>query len=216
MNDLLQRIMETDINKPLTLERTLISFGISLVMALVILFVYRFTHRGAVFPRSFALSLMLVALVTTFVILPISSNLVLSLGMVGALSIVRFRTALKDPLDIVYMFWSIALGLTTGSGFYALAIGGCLFIGVVLIVARLLPPSSHRAYLLVVHHTDVFKGDLRKYLGGPYTIRSRTSTAQGVELIVGFTLKGENLTWARALESEPGILSVSIVERTGG
>jgi hypothetical protein len=67
-----------------------------------------------------------------------------------------------------------------------------------------------------VHHTDVFKGDLRKYLGGPYTIRSRTSTAQGVELIVGFTLKGENLTWARALESEPGILSVSIVERTGG
>ncbi len=214
MNDLLQRIMETDINKPLTLERTLISFGVSLAMALVILFVYRFTHRGAVFPRSFALALLLVALVTTFVILPISSNLVLSLGMVGALSIVRFRTALKDPLDIVYMFWAIALGLTTGSGFYVLAIGGCLFIGVVLVVARVLPASTRRAYLLVVHHTDEFNGNLKPFLKG-YTIRSRTRTAQGAELIVGFTLPGQDLSFLKAIETAPGVTSVSLVEKSG-
>ncbi|MDD2442804.1 MAG: DUF4956 domain-containing protein, partial [Eubacteriales bacterium] len=132
MRELLAKLLDVNVNQPLTLPRILITFAITLLLGLLILFVYRFTFRGVLFNRSFGTALLLVSMVTALVIMPISSNIVLSLGMVGALSIVRFRTALKDPLDIVYMFWAIALGLTAGAGFFELAIVGCLILAAVL------------------------------------------------------------------------------------
>ena len=96
MKDALLKLLEVNINSPLTMQRILTTFAVSLLMGLVILFIYRITFRGVLFNRSFGIALMMVSLVTSLIIMPISSNVVLSLGMVGALSIVRFRTALKD------------------------------------------------------------------------------------------------------------------------
>ena len=115
-----------DIFKSSFLERTtsfsipdtLISLALAFALGMFIYFVYKKTYQGVVFSRSFGVSLVALTMIGTFVILAVTSNVVLSLGMVGALSIVRFRTAIKDPLDIVYLFWAIAVGIVLGAGMY--------------------------------------------------------------------------------------------------
>ncbi len=113
---------------------TLLGLGLSFLIGLFIFTIYKKTFTGVMYARNFNLSLVTLCMVTTLVIMAVTSNIVLSLGMVGALSIVRFRTAVKDPMDIVYLFWAIAAGIVTGAGIYLLAIIGSLVLGVVLIV----------------------------------------------------------------------------------
>ena len=122
-------------NADITVELLLLTLTVALVLCVFLLWVYKFTFRGAVYNSSYAVSLLLTGLVTSLIILPISSNLTLSLGMVGALSIVRYRTAVKDPRDIAYMFWAICIGLTCGAGFFLVAVSGCAFIGIAMIVS---------------------------------------------------------------------------------
>ncbi|MGI6297938.1 MAG: DUF4956 domain-containing protein [Saccharofermentanales bacterium] len=142
MNELFKRFGDVNVNQPLTLERIFLTFAVTLVLALVMILVYRITYQGVLFNKTFTTALLMVSMVTALVIMPISSNIVLSLGMVGALSIVRFRTALKDPLDIVYMFWGIAIGLTAGAAFYLLAIIGTFVLALVMICVALFPSSA--------------------------------------------------------------------------
>src|SRR5512133_1746395 len=133
MKDLLHNFADINVNQPLTLERIFLTFAVTFFMGLLILLIYRLTYKGVLFNKTFGTALLMVSMVTSLVIMPISSNIVLSLGMVGALSIVRFRTALKVPLDIVYMFWAIALGLTSGAGFFELAIIGSIVLALVMV-----------------------------------------------------------------------------------
>ena len=118
----------------LTLPNVLISLGIAFLLGMVIYFIYKKTYRGVLYSHSFNLSLIMLSMVTTLVIMCISSAPALSLGMVGALSIVRFRTAVKDPMDTVYMFWAIAVGITVGANFILFSIIGTLVIAVILLV----------------------------------------------------------------------------------
>jgi uncharacterized membrane protein YhiD involved in acid resistance len=122
----------------ITVELLLITLFVCTILAVFLVWVYRFTFKGALYNASFATSLILTGMVTSLVILPISSNLTLSLGMVGALSIVRYRTAVKDPKDIAYMFWAIAIGLTCGAGFFLVAIAGTAFIAIVMVIAYII------------------------------------------------------------------------------
>ena len=122
-------------NAEITVELLLYTLLAAALMCLVLLWVYKFTYKGAVYNSGYSISLLLTGLVTSLIILPISSNLTLSLGMVGALSIVRYRTAVKDPRDIAYMFWAICIGLTCGAGFFLVAITGTAFISIVMIAA---------------------------------------------------------------------------------
>ena len=110
-----------------------ISFALSFCVGLFIYFVYKKTYRGVMFSSSFGVTLIALTMITDFVILAVTSNAVLSLGMVGALSIVRFRTAIKEPLDIAFLFWAIAAGIVLASGLIPLAIIGSVVIGVILI-----------------------------------------------------------------------------------
>ena len=120
-------------NSDITVELLLVTMVIAAVLALFMIAVYKLTYKGAIFSYEYAGSLILTALVTSLVILPISYNLTLSLGMVGALSIVRYRTAVKNSKDISYMFWAIAIGITCGAGFYLIAIAGTAFIAIIMI-----------------------------------------------------------------------------------
>ena len=215
MRELLAKLLDVNVNQPLTLPRILITFAITLLLGLLILFVYRFTFRGVLFTRSFGTALLLVSMVTALVIMPISSNIVLSLGMVGALSIVRFRTALKDPLDIVYMFWAIALGLTAGAGFFELAIVGCLILAAVLMVATALQSGSRKKpFLLVIRYDSRFKADLRQVLPA-YTLKSKTATAAGFEAVLELSLRNQDVRLVEQLQQIDGVQSASLVRFSG-
>lgn len=135
----------------LDLARAAIAVGMSIVIGLLIYFVYKTTFKGVVYSASFAMSLVLMTVITTVIIVTISSNVVLSLGMVGALSIVRFRAAIKDPVDIMYLFWGIAAGIVTGAQQYYFAVGASLVIAVLCIVLNKVSGRAN-TYLLVVRY----------------------------------------------------------------
>lgn len=150
-----------DIFKSSFLEKTtsfslvdaLIAMVASFAVGLFIYFVYKKTFSGVIYSHTFNVSLIVLSMATTLIIMGISSNVLLSLGMVGALSIVRFRTPMKDPLDLVYLFWSIAAGILCGAGFIPLVIIGSILIGLVLVffINRL---TIENPYLLVVKYTN--------------------------------------------------------------
>lgn len=215
MRETLMKLLEVNVNQPLDLSRILITFAITLLMGSLIVLVYRLTFRGVLFNRSFGTALLMVSLVTSLIIMPISSNIVLSLGMVGALSIVRFRTALKDPLDIVYMFWAIALGLTSGAGFFQLAIVGCLILAAIMLIASALQTGGRsKPWLLIIRYTELFRTDLRQLLP-PYTLKSKTSTANGIEVVLEISLKNQDTRLIEQLQQLDGVLSASLVRYSG-
>lgn len=127
--------------------------SLSFAVGLFIFFIYKKSYAGVMYSSSFSVTLIALCMITALLILAVTSNIVLSLGMVGALSIVRFRTAIKEPSDIAFLFWSIAAGIVLAAGFIPLAIFGSLFIGVVLLIF-----SGHktfdRPYILVIHCAD--------------------------------------------------------------
>ncbi len=176
----------------LTVERVVIALAVTFLVALFIFFIYRVTFKGVLYTRNFNVGLVLTSLVTALVILPISSNIALSLGMVGALSIVRFRAAIKDPTDIIFTFWAIAVGITCGAGLYMIAIVGCLMIGLFLIgLTRVnLKPSS--PYLLVIHYNK--EAEKKVQTGLPkHKVRSRTVNGSGIELMVEVRLRDKEV-----------------------
>jgi len=215
MKDALLKFFEVNVNSPLTMDRILFTLGLSFVLGLVILFVYRITYRGVLFNRSFGTALLMIALVTSIVIMPISSNLVLSLGMVGALSIVRFRTALKDPLDIVYMFWAIAVGLTAGSGFYLLSIVSSLILAAIMIIVTAAQAQVRRKpYLVVIRYNEQFHGNFHDILP-KYHLKSKTATARGFELVVEVNIRRQDTRFIEHLQQTDGIISASLVRYSG-
>ncbi|MBQ2726717.1 MAG: DUF4956 domain-containing protein [Clostridia bacterium] len=132
---------------------TLISLVLAYALGMFIYFIYKKTYQGVVFSRSFGVSLIALTMISTFIILAVTSNVVLSLGMVGALSIVRFRTAIKDPLDVVYLFWAVGVGIVLGACMYPLAVIGSLIVGLILLVfVRAKTPECD--FILVVECQD--------------------------------------------------------------
>ena len=127
-----------------------IALALAFALGLFILLIYRKTFSGVMYSASFGLSLMALTLITTLVIMAVTSNVALSLGMVGALSIVRFRAAIKEPMDIAFLFWAIAAGIVLGAGLLPLAVFGSLFIGVILLVFAN-RRSGYTPYLFLYH-----------------------------------------------------------------
>ena len=127
-----------------------IALLLAFMMGMFIFFVYKKTYSGIMYTSSFAITLVALTMITTLVILAITSNIVLSLGMVGALSIVRFRTAVKEPMDIAFLFWSIAVGIVLAAGLIPLAVFGSLWIGLILYIFSN-KKNTQRPYILVVH-----------------------------------------------------------------
>jgi len=159
----------------------------ALAAGIVIVMVYKATYRGVLYSPSFAMTLILLCLVTTPVVMAIGSNVALSMGMVGALSIVRFRTAVKDPLDTAYMFWSITMGILLGANAYLIAIVAGLGIGGILLALSYFRLRSPNGYLLVLHYDEAAQVDIDNTLKRNvrfYRMRSKTVTRQGAEMTV--------------------------------
>lgn len=138
----------------LTSTDILASLAVALAAGLFILLIYRFTMHQVSFNRSYCITLLLVSATSAMMVLTITSNLALSLGMVGALSIVRFRTAIKDISDTAFLFWTVAAGITSGAGYFLLTLVGCLAIGAICLLATVLFATMSKPYLLVVRSED--------------------------------------------------------------
>jgi hypothetical protein len=145
----------------LSIADVAIALTVSLVCSLIILWTYRNTYQGVLYQQSFGVTLVLASLVTTSIIMVISGNLVLSLGMVGALSIVRFRAAIKDPLDIVFLFWAISIGIANGVAYWKVSFTSTILVTIVMVLMKRTPTLS-TPYLLVLktngnNQTDILK-----------------------------------------------------------
>ena len=188
MHDLIANLLQNGTNADLTLQVNWGSFLFALLTALicgiVIYLIYRFFYRGIVYNDNFNLLLVLVTIITAFIITTVSSNLALSLGMVGALSIVRFRTAIKDPLDVGFIFWAIAAGLTAGAGLYLIALLGTIFVALIYLGMGLLK-FKNQNFLLVIKYPqtadEVIKKTLKNY---HYSLKNKSSYHNHVELTI--------------------------------
>ena len=145
----------------------------------------------------------------------ISSNVVLSLGMVGALSIVRFRSAIKDPLDIGFLFWSIASGITAGAGLYFVAILGTVLIAVIYIVFSMLKKTK-RNYLLIVHYTDAAEDNVNAVLGAmKYRLKNKSKTGDSNEITIEIKVKNNDTSGLSRFKGIEGVTSVTLLEYNG-
>ena len=192
----------------------LISLGIAFLLGMVIYFIYKKTYRGVLYSHSFNLSLIMLSMVTTLVIMCISSAPALSLGMVGALSIVRFRTAVKDPMDTVYMFWAIAVGITVGANFILFSIIGTLVIAVILLVLSFTSNQTGQNYLLVVHYDDRYAKEVTNAVNKMvprYRLKSKTATRNGIEMTLELRLQGNRSNIVDNLLGIPGVMDATLV-----
>ena len=187
----------------------------TLVCAAIIYCTYRFFYRGACYCENFAVLLVMVAVITAMIILTISSSMALSLGTIGALSIIRFRSAIKDPLDVGFLFWSVVVGLTTGAGMVPFALIGSLFIAVLYILLTLLR-TSRGTYLLLVRYTDEAEDEVARVLddlGG--RLKNKTSYKNETEITVQIRFKGTDTPFLDELRKTDGVTNAVLVEFTG-
>ena len=162
-----------------------ISLGLGFVVGIIIAIVYRKTYRGVLYSPSFTLTLIMLTLITTPVVMCIKSDIALSMGMVGALSIVRFRTAVKDPLDTAYMFWSLTMGILLGAGLHLVALIVVLCISVLMFILSIAKFTTPNAYLLVLHYDEYAEPAIVKALDRnvkTFKLRSKTLTRAGAEM----------------------------------
>ncbi len=171
----------------LTPWKIIIGLLLGCVVGLIIAFVYKRCYRGVLYSPTFAMTLMMLTLVTTPVVMCIKSNISLSMGMVGALSIVRFRTAVKDPMDTAYMFWALTMGILLGAELYVHALAVVLGISVILMVMTFVRFRNPNSYLLVVHYDDYAEQEITQLLRRTVRqrkLRSKTVTRSGAEMTV--------------------------------
>lgn len=215
-----------DIFKSSFLENVTSVSILDMVIALVLAFglgmfiflVYKKTYSGVMYSASFGTTLVALTMITTVVILAVTSNIVLSLGMVGALSIVRFRTAIKEPLDIAFLFWSIAVGIVLAAGMIPLAIIGSVIIGIILLV--FVNRKSHKNPYIVVlrcngHDSETKAKSFLDSKTERSVVKSKTAQKGYVELNLEIRLKDDNTDFVNELADMDGVQSAVLVSYNG-
>ncbi len=216
----------TDIFKSSFLENvtsvSLLDMALALVLAfgvgLFIFFIYKKTYAGVMYSSSFGVTLIALTMITTLVILAVTSNIVLSLGMVGALSIVRFRTAIKEPMDIAFLFWSIAVGIVLAAGLIPLAVFGSVVIGIILLVFANRKDSSNPYIVVLSCEGSESEKSATEFLAQntkKCTVKSKTARKGSVELNVEVRLKDDNTDFINALADMPGVQNAVLVSYNG-
>ena len=201
---------------------SILDMAIALVLAfglgMFIFLVYKKTYSGVMYSASFGTTLVALTMITTVVILAVTSNVVLSLGMVGALSIVRFRTAIKEPLDIAFLFWSIAVGIVLAAGTIPLAVIGSVIIGVILLVF-VNRKASKNPYIVVVrcdgHDSETKAKSFLDSKTERCVVKSKTAQKGSVELNMEIRLKDDNTDFVNTLADMEGVSSAVLVSYNG-
>ena len=197
---------------------TVIGLAVALVIGLFIFVIYKKTLTGVMYSSGFALTLVGLSLVTTLVIMAVTSNVVLSLGMVGALSIVRFRTAIKEPVEIVFLFWSLAIGIVIGAGMIPLALIGSAIIGIILLFFGNRKVRNH-PYILVMNCADEnAENAVIDILGKEveyYIVKSKTISKAGIELTAELRTKNASTGFVNQISGVAGVENATLVSYNG-
>lgn len=201
---------------------SLLDMALALVLAfgvgLFVFFIYKKTYSGVMYSSSFGVTLIALTMITTLVILAVTSNVVLSLGMVGALSIVRFRTAIKEPMDIAFLFWSIAVGIVLGAGLIPLAVFGSVVIGIILLVFANHKDSSNPYIVVLSCEGNESEKAAAAYLAqqtNKCIVKSKTARKGSVELNMEVRLKDDNTDFINKLADLPGVQNAVLVSYNG-
>lgn len=201
----------------LTPPAILICIAVTCLLGCYIYIVYRFITRNSFYDRNFNISIIAMAVITAAIILTIQSNIIVSLGMVGALSIVRFRTAIKDPLDLIFLFWSIGVGIICGAGFTLIAV--IMSIALTVIIYSVAgSKGGNRNQVLVVNLSDTAGADeVMNIVSGScayHRVRAKSATRAGMNLAIEVRLKPEEKLIEKLMELET-VTSASLVEHEG-
>ena len=216
-SDVFKSSFLTNINSFSTLD-VLLALGLSFVLGLFIFVVYKKTYSGVMYSDSFGVSLIAMSMITSLVILAVTSNVVLSLGMVGALSIVRFRTAIKEPMDIAFLFWSIAVGIVLGAGLIALAVIGSVIIGVIIVLFST-RKIGDTPYILVINcksdtaeekAAEIIKENAKKHI-----LKAKTVSEIGIELTYEVRIKENSTVFINMLSDIQDVSNATLVTYNG-
>ncbi len=219
------KFFENNGSAEFSLTDTVLAIGAAFLLGLFIFFIYKVTYQGVMYNRQFGISLVALSMISTLILIAVTSNVVLSLGMVGALSIVRFRTAIKDPLDIVFLFWAIGVGIVLGAGpaggiaMYLLAIIGSLLIGLILFVFVNVKSMGGASYILVVECKDeaAEKGaeEIVKNGAKRYSVKSKTVSRGYIEVSYEVRLNGDDTAFVNQVSSANGVDKAVLVSYNG-
>ena len=219
------KFFENNGSAEFSLTDTVLAIGAAFLLGLFIFFIYKVTYQGVMYNRQFGISLVALSMIATLILIAVTSNVVLSLGMVGALSIVRFRTAIKDPLDIVFLFWAIGVGIVLGAApaggiaMYLLAIIGSLLIGLILFIFVNVKSMGGASYILVVECKDeaaeksaeeVVKSGAKKY-----SVKSKTVSRGYIEVSYEVRLNGDDTAFVNQVSAANGVDKAVLVSYNG-
>ncbi|MCR4616373.1 MAG: DUF4956 domain-containing protein [Clostridiales bacterium] len=215
--DMIKKGVVENFSSGVTMLQMLVSIAAAFGLGLFILFIYRITFRGVIFSKGFAYSLVLLAMVTALIIRTISSSLALSLGMVGALSIVRFRTAVKDPVDTIFMFWAISSGIMMGAGIYLVGAVACGATGGLYYLITLIMKKKASPYLLIIRYDPNYVKNVKWILSKlpTYKIKSKTVTKTGAEIAVELNIDDKTSRLVDSILEVDGINDASLVSYEG-
>ena len=194
------------------------TIAVTAAIGIYIYMVYRFVSRKAFYSKSFNISLVAMAMITAAIILAIQSSVVISLGMVGALSIVRFRTAVKDPMDLVFLFWSISVGIICGAGLYGMALMLSLCVTIVVFFLDFFPAVNAPMLLVMNAQDDKVEEEVMRIVSGYaryYRVKSRNLTKCGMDMVVELRVKKGEAEMVRAINALQGVESVSLLCHDG-
>jgi len=199
----------------LTTESFLMSMLASFLCGMIVYFVYRNFYKGVIYSNNFNILLVMTSMITCFIVIVISANVVLSLGMVGALSIVRFRTAVKDPLDVGFLFWTVAVGITCGAGLYIISLFATVSIAMVYILLIRIR-GKKRVYLLIIKYRNEGMEEVNRIIKPLKKVLKNRTTINGyTELTYEIRFKDENTSFVNALSEVKGVEQATVIEFTG-
>jgi len=225
LNDVLKQkfldAFNTTVSPSFNIWTMLIALAIALVLGVGIFFVYKYTFGGVMYSRTFNVSLLGMTVVTAFVILAVSSNVVLSLGMVGALSIVRFRTAIKDPMDLIFLFWAIGVGIVTGAQIYVLAVVGSIIVAAIIFASsKKFLFTNDSPYLVIINCDNQTSEDECVKIINSHSKKTRlkskvVSAGKGTEFIYEIRSSGDSTAFVNELSAVSGVQNASLVSYNG-
>lgn len=214
-SDIFKKSFLNDATMDLNFLNVIMSLLAAYVCGMIIYFVYKKFYKGVLYSHNFNILLVLVSMITTFIVLTIGSNVMLSLGMVGALSIVRFRTAVKDPLDVGFLFFAISIGITCGASLYLMSFVCTVLISLIYILMVKVKTDSH-VYLLIVKYEESASENVLKVLSDmKYALKNKTMFRDVVELTIEMKLKSDNMEFVSAISKIEGVQSTALINYTG-
>ena len=194
----------------------LISLLVAFLMGGVIFFIYKKSFNGVIYNHSFNISLALVTILVTLIVLTISTNIVLSLGMVGALSIIRYRTAIKDPMDLMFLFWAITTGIATGAGAYIVAVIGAVVVIFALWFFGRFYTNQFIYILIIRYNSDGTEDEIKKhYYKLSHRLKSRIQKGEVVELTLELNLSTDGSRFIDDISKTIGVENVSLIQYNG-